>query len=52
MEYDAPVRSDLDRTAGIFRWRLLVVGGVLVSATLIGTLGFRLVEGWPVFDAF
>ena len=52
MECDAPVRNDLDRTAGIFRWRLLVVGGVLVSAMLIGTLGFRLVEGWPVFDAF
>jgi voltage-gated potassium channel len=52
MEYDAPVRSDLDRTAGILRWRFLAVGGVLVSATLIGTLGFRLVEGWPLFDAF
>jgi voltage-gated potassium channel len=52
MEYDAPVRSDIDRTAGILRWRFLAVGGVLVSATLIGMLGFRLVEGWPLFDAF
>lgn len=52
MIYDARVRSDLDRTAGILRWRILAVGGVLLSATTIGTLGFYLVEGWPVFDAF
>jgi voltage-gated potassium channel len=32
--------------------RFLAVGGVLMSATLIGTLGFRLVEGWPLFEAF
>ncbi len=49
---DARLRSDLDRTAGILRWRFLAVGGVLVSATLLGTFGFRLVEGWPLFDAF
>jgi voltage-gated potassium channel len=30
----------------------LIVASVLVSAILIGTLGFRLVEGWPLFDAF
>lgn len=47
-----PVRSDPNRAAEILRWRLLVVGAVLVSAIAIGTLGFRLVEGWPVFDAF
>ena len=41
-----------DRTAGNLRWRFLAVGGVLVSAMLIGTLGFRLVEGWSLFDAF
>ena len=52
MAYDAPVKSDLDRTAGILRWRFLAVGGVLLSAMALGTLGFRLVEGWPLFDAF
>ena len=52
LEYDARVRGDFDRTAGILRWRLLAVAGVLMSATVIGTLGFRLVEGWPLFDAF
>ena len=52
MEYDAPVKSDLDRTAGILRWRFLAVGGVLLSAIVLGTLGFRLVEGWALFDAF
>jgi voltage-gated potassium channel len=46
------VHSDHDHTAGILRRRFLVVGGVLVSAMLMGTLGFRLVEGWPLFDAF
>lgn len=30
----------------------MIVASVLVSAILIGTLGFRLVEGWPLFDAF
>ena len=52
MAYDAPVKSDLDRTAGILRWRFLAVGGVLLSAIVLGTLGFRLVEGWALFDAF
>jgi voltage-gated potassium channel len=52
MEYDARVAGDLDRTARTFAWRLLIIVGVLLSATLIGTLGFRLVEGWPLFDAF
>ncbi|MBI4888081.1 MAG: potassium channel protein [Acidobacteria bacterium] len=32
--------------------RCLLVAALLVSATVIGTLGFRLIEGWPVFDAF
>jgi voltage-gated potassium channel len=52
MEYDARVRSDFDRTLGILGWRFLAVGGVLVSAMLTGTVGFFLVEGWPLFDAF
>jgi voltage-gated potassium channel len=46
------VRSDFDRTTRILRWRLVTVGAVLVGAVVIGTLGFRLVEGWPLFDAF
>jgi voltage-gated potassium channel len=46
------VGADLDRTGRTFWWRFLVVVGVLLSATLIGTLGFHLVEGWPLFDAF
>jgi voltage-gated potassium channel len=52
MDYDAHVSSDLDRTTGILKWRLLTIGVVLVSAATIGTVGFRLVEGWPLFDAF
>jgi voltage-gated potassium channel len=46
------VRSDLDRTTAILRWRFLAIGGVLMTATVIGTIGFRIVEGWPLFDAF
>jgi voltage-gated potassium channel len=46
------VRSDFDRATRILRWRFMAIGGVLVGAMVIGTLGFRLVEGWPVFDAF
>ena len=52
MNYDARVANDLDPTTRILKWRLLVVGGVLVSAALIGTVGFHLIEGWPLFDAF
>ena len=52
MEYHARVRVDLDRTTGTLRRRFLTIAGVLLSATLIGTLGFHLVEGWPLFDAF
>ena len=52
MNYDARVASDLDPTTRILKWRFLVVGGVLVSAALIGTVGFHLIEGWPLFDAF
>src|SRR4029078_7080209 len=52
MKYDARVANDLDPTTRILKWRFLVVGGVLVSAALIGTVGFRLIEGWPLFDAF
>jgi voltage-gated potassium channel len=46
------VSSDLDRTTGILKWRLLTIGGVLASAASIGTVGFYLIEGWPLFDAF
>jgi voltage-gated potassium channel len=52
VDYHARVRSDLDRTVKTLKWRFLAIAGVLLSATLIGTLGFRLVEGWPLFDAF
>jgi voltage-gated potassium channel len=52
MDYDAGVPSDLDRTASILRWRFLAIGGVLLSAGVIGTIGFRLIEQWPLFDAF
>jgi len=52
MNYDARVANDLDPTTRILKWRFLVVGGVLVSAALIGTVGFHLIEGWPLFDAF
>src|SRR5688572_8877812 len=52
VRYDAAVRSDLDRSTATLRWRFLAVGAVLAGAILIGTIGFRLVEGWPLFDAF
>jgi voltage-gated potassium channel len=52
LEYDARVRIDPERTEVAFRWRFLIVAGVLLSAVSIGTLGFRLIEGWPLFDAF
>ena len=42
----------LNRTVGTLWWRLLIVAAVLVSAILLGTLGFVLVEGWTLFDAF
>jgi voltage-gated potassium channel len=46
------VRGGLDRAAGTLWWRLLIIAAVLVSAILLGTLGFVLVEGWTLFDAF
>jgi len=49
--HDARVRG-LNRTVGTLWWRLLIVAAVLVSAILLGTLGFVLVEGWTLFDAF
>ena len=49
--HDARVRG-LNRTVGTLWWRLLIVAAVLVSAILLGTLGFVLVEGWALFDAF
>src|SRR5678815_1167967 len=50
--YDASVGSELDRTAGTLRRRLLAIAGVLMCVLLLGTLGFTFIEGWPVFDAF
>ena len=35
-----------------FLRRLLFIAGLLTTAIMIGTLGFHLVEGWPVFDCF
>jgi voltage-gated potassium channel len=32
--------------------RLLFIAGLLTAAVLIGTVGFVVVEGWPVFDSF
>ena len=52
MDYDAFVRVDLERTVKTLKWRFLAIAGVLVAALGIGTLGFRLVESWPLFDAF
>jgi voltage-gated potassium channel len=52
MEYHACVRVDLERTTGTLRWRFLIVTGVLAADALIGTLGFRFIEGWSLFDAF
>jgi voltage-gated potassium channel len=52
MDYDARVASELDPATGILKWRFLAIGGVLVSAGVIGTIGFHFIEGWPLFDAF
>ena len=46
------MRASLDNTTDILKRRFLTVVAVLLAATLVGTLGFRLVEGWPLFDAF
>lgn len=46
------MQSELDSTTRALVRRFLTVGGVLVAATLTGTIGFRLVEGWSFFDAF
>lgn len=35
-----------------FLKRLLFIAGLLTAAIFIGTLGFVLVEGWPIFDSF
>src|SRR5438874_3448737 len=32
--------------------RLLFIAGLLAVAILLGTLGFKLVEGWSLFDSF
>ena len=41
-----------DPATRILKWRFLAVAGVLVAAAAIGTVGFHLIEGWPLFDAF
>jgi len=46
------VSGDLNGARPTLKWRFLAITGVLVVATLIGTIGFRIVEGWPLFDAF
>jgi voltage-gated potassium channel len=46
------VRGGFEGTAGTLWRRLLAIGVVLMSAILLGTLGFMLVEGWTLFDAF
>jgi voltage-gated potassium channel len=52
MDYDARVASELDPATRILKRRFLAIGLVLVSAAVIGTIGFHLIEGWPPFDAF
>jgi len=52
MDYDARVASKPDPVTRILKRRLLAIGAVLVSAALIGTTGFHVIEGWPLFDAF
>ena len=44
--------SSIDNTTRTLARRFLAVSGVLAMATFVGTTGFRLVEGWPLFDAF
>jgi voltage-gated potassium channel len=46
------VQLELDRTTRGVVQRMLAIAVVLVTAIVLGTLGFHLVEGWPVFDAF
>jgi voltage-gated potassium channel len=46
------VATELDPATRILKWRFLAIGSVLVSAAVIGTVGFHLIEGWPLFDAF
>lgn len=47
-----PVSSEFNRTEATLRSRFLTVAGVLLAALVLGTLGFAVVEGWPLFDAF
>lgn len=46
------VHGDHDGTTRPLARRVLAIGVVLTSAMVFGTLGFHLVEGWPLFDAF
>jgi voltage-gated potassium channel len=46
------VQADLDRTTRAVVRRVLAIAVILLAAIVLGTLGFHLVEGWPVFDAF
>ena len=47
--YRLPVKSIVNRR--IVR-RILLIAALIVFTMLIGTLGFRLLEGYPLFDAF
>ena len=42
---------DPDPATTILKRRFLAISGVLVSAEVIGTIGFHLIEKWPLFDA-
>ena len=35
-----------------FLRRLLFIAGLLTTTIIIGTVGFHLIEGWPIFDSF
>src|SRR5690349_5826612 len=35
-----------------FARRLMLIAGLMTGAIVIGTLGYRLVEGWTVFGSF
>src|SRR2546429_187925 len=35
-----------------FLRRLVLIAALLILVIVIGTIGYRLVEGWPIFDSF
>jgi voltage-gated potassium channel len=46
------VQEGFDRTPSVLGRRILVISAVLLAAILLGTVRFRVIEGWPLFDAF